>query len=369
MKSYCKHLRLDRAHVQAAFTEWSEAEAGRKNLHRVTLEHGSPDALIDEIVSQIEGRSLQVPPIRRYNHLEPTNGKLREIGVQSVKQQVLDYVAVLALKPLLDARLGYYQVASVKGKGQKFAAQKIRSWSQKGGYWTHLDVRQCYPTVRHHVVDQLLSKRVRNPDVLYVCRFLLSTYREGLEIGSYFSLRMAQLVLSEAYHHVESLHKTRRGKTVALVAHQIWYMDDAVLLSADKRDLRSATRSLERYMRQTLGLTLKPWKISQVGDDEPIDLAGFVVRPGRTTLRSGIFLRARRAFQSFDKHPTPKGAARVCSYWGWLKHSDSKNFIHRTQAERIFNHARRMVAAEQRRKNNAHTIQHPDKPRNGRGAP
>ena len=57
----------------------------------------------------------------------------------------------------------------------------------------------------------ILRRYIRNQDVLYVCETLLATYGDGLEIGSYFSLRMAQLVLSFGFHAVEGMHKTRRG--------------------------------------------------------------------------------------------------------------------------------------------------------------
>lgn len=280
--------------------------------------------------------------------MEPTNGKHRIIGIESVKQQVCDYVAVQALEPLLHARVGFYQVASVRGKGQLFAARTVRHWAHEGGYWVHLDVRQCYPTISHQVVMAILEKYVRSPDVLYVARTLLATYGGGLDIGSYFSLRMAQLVLSFGYHHVEDLAKTRRGHRVPLVTHQCWYADDILLMGHSKRDLRMAARSLERYLRDELGLTLKRWKICRVGDQEPIDLAGFVTRPDRTTIRASIFLRARRAIRHYQRHPSLAGARRVCSYWGWICHSDSRTAIAHNHITETIRAARLMVSAAER---------------------
>lgn len=323
MKSYCKHLVIDEAFVRSAFEQWSRSGAGHRNLWRVTEEHGSADALVNEVAREIRGHALILRPIHRYQHVEPTNGKCRQIGVQSVKQQLVDYTVVAALTPLLDARVGFYQVASVKGKGQVFAAHTMRKWAREGGYWVHMDVRQCYPSIRPQVAMAILEKYVRNPDVLYAARALLDTYGGGLDIGSYFSLRMAQMVLSFGYHHVEGLAKERRGLRHPLVSHQLWYMDDILLMSPSKRDLRMAARSLERYLRAEFDLQIKPWKICRVGDEEPIDMVGFMVRPGRTTIRPSIFLRARRAMRRYQHHPTLPGARRVCAYWGWFKHTSS----------------------------------------------
>lgn len=126
MKSYCKCLVIDRKHVARAYELWSKAQAGHKNAWRVPKEHGSASALIDEIAEEVAERRLSFRPIHRYEHREPTNGKVRTIGVESVKQQVVDYAVILAMQPLLDAKLGYWQVAGVPGKGQALPPGEAR---------------------------------------------------------------------------------------------------------------------------------------------------------------------------------------------------------------------------------------------------
>lgn len=349
MKTYCKHMVIDRAHVAEAYGLWRASDAGRKNRWRVAEEHSDEDALIDEITGEIAARGLSFAPIRRYRRTEPTNGKLRVIGIESVKQQVCDYVAVLALEPFLAARAGFYQVACVKGKGAKMAARAARKWVHQGGYYVHLDVRKCYPSISHGVVLGILRRYVRSADVLYVCAALLATYDEGgLEIGSYFSLRMSQLVLSFGYHHIEGLGKTRRGRRVPLVAHQLWWQDDIWLFAPDKRNLKMAARSLGRFMAAACGLGLKRWKVCPVSDAEPVDMAGFVVREGRTTVRAGIFLRARRSFRRFARRASVAQARRVVSYYGWLKNTDSRRFMRDNGIEAAKRDACRMVSAHER---------------------
>lgn len=344
MKTYCKGLVVDEGLVSRAYSAWLAAPAGHKNSWRAPQEHGSASALVSEVANEIRGRSLRLRPIKRYRHREPTNGKVRTIGVESVKQQLCDYVAVTALEPLLKARVGFWQVSSVKGKGQLMAARAIRRWAHQGGYFVHLDVRKCYPSIKPDVVTRILRRYVRSADVLYLCEALLDTYDGGLEIGSFFSLRMAQLVLSFGYHEVEAMHKERRGRKVALVEHQLWYADDVFLLSHDKRNLRSAARRLERYLKR-LGLGLKPWKICKVSEDEPIDAVGYTVRPGRTTIRAALFIRACRAFRAFRRHPTQRKARRVTSYWGYLKHTDSRAVVMRNGFDSTMHIARRMISA------------------------
>jgi hypothetical protein len=313
MKSYCKNLVITQDHIKDAYKKWSKAQSGRKNQHRVYEEYGSPEKLFAELQHEINTRSLVLRPIRHYEYKEPVNGKIRILGIESVKQQVLDYLVIGALEQFLNAKIGYYQVASIKGKGQIFAAKTMRKWVQEGGYWVHLDVEQCYPSISHDVVLKILRKYVRSNDVLYISEVLLSNYDSGLDIGSYFSLKMSQLVLSFGYHHVETMAKTKRGKLSRLVSHQLWYADDIFLLSQSKRDLRIATRQLQRFLLSEFGLRLKSWKISKVDEQEPVDLVGFSIRPISTTIKSGIFLRSRRAISRYQKRPTVNRARAVCS--------------------------------------------------------
>ena len=348
MKSY-KVGPLDRDAIADGYAVWLSKESGRKNAHRVIEEYGSAEALISEIAREIETRTLSFRPIHRYERYDGIARKKRIIGVESVKQQVVDHAVCLALKPLIDARLGYYQVASVGGKGQGLCRSALRRWVHGTTYHVKLDVRKCYPSCGHGVVMRMLRKYVRGDDVLYACEALLATYDHGgLEIGSYFSLRIMQLVLSFAYHHVEGLHKARRGRWVPLVRHQIWHMDDALLLGADKRDLKRAVRSLERYLRTEWGLALKPWKVARTSDREPLDIGGWVVRVGRCVMRGGTFLRARAAFMRFRRHPSPANARGCSAYWGWVRAGDCPRLLQTLGIDGLMAYARKVISRQDR---------------------
>ena len=348
MKSYCKGLEIDEAIVSEAFDEWRAGEAGRKNAWRVERDYGTPDALIAEIAREVRARSLQTTPIGYRMRVEPNNGKVREIAIESVKQQVMDYTAVHCLRPLLDAKIGFYQTASIKGKGQVWAKRHIERWVHDGGYFVKTDVRKCYPSTSHEVCMKVLRKYVKSADVLYLCEYLLSTYKQGLNIGAYFSLEMENLVLSFAYHFIEGLHKERRGKKIALVSHQLWFMDDCLLMSADKRNLKKAVREMGKYLRDEFGLELKGWKICKIGC-EPITMCGFTVWPHKTVVAAGTFLRAKRCFARFYRKPVLKLARRACSYFGWLKHSDAYDFMCSNGIWKAMRMAKSIVSAHDRR--------------------
>lgn len=351
MKTYCKGLVVDEATVARALEEWEGTRAGKKNAWRVAREHGSREALVSEVAREVRGRCLHLRPIR-YERREE-GGKERLIGVEGMKQQLVGQVLIMCARPLFEARLGRYQCAGVRGRGQAYAARAVRRWCDAGGcaYWAKSDVRKCYPSMRHDVVRAWFSKHLGSADLDYVVAALLDTYGAvGLNLGGHASLFMATLVLSDAYHFVEGLGRRRRGRWVPAARHQAWHLDDVVLMGASKSALKSAMRSLEAFMRERLGLELKPWKVCRVGRGEPVDLGGYASSPGRTSLRAATFLRARRAIARFARRPSSgRLAARVASYWGLLKHADAYLACRRMRAHELVSKAARVASLAARR--------------------
>ena len=74
------------------------------------------------------------------------------------------------------------------------------------------------------------------------------------------------------------------------------FMDDVIIFAASKRDLKMAGKAFADYLRDFLGLTIKPNHHIKITDKEPPDMMGFVVSKECTTIRARTFVRARRAF-------------------------------------------------------------------------
>ena len=154
-KTYLRKHRMSLTDVLMGHHSWISKESGKKNAHRIRKEHGCLMPFLMKLQYDIKNRCLSFDPIHRYNRVEPTNGKIRLIGVEPAKQQICDHTVTNLLQPLYDAKIGFYQVASVKGKGQRFCKTTLRKWVREGGYHVKLDVRQCYPSTKHDMVMDL----------------------------------------------------------------------------------------------------------------------------------------------------------------------------------------------------------------------
>lgn len=341
MKTYCKNIEINYDFVSKAYDKWLKAGSGRINEWRVYKEYGCPDNLIREIVGEVRSRKLRLEPIRYTYRLD--SGKIRKIGQESVKQQILNYTAIEAMESFLHARIGYFQVASVKGKGSLFGARKIQSWLKKDYYWVHLDVTNCYGSIGHPELNTILNKYIRNNDVLYICEMLMKSYGKGLNIGSYFSLKMAQLLFSFVYHWIEGLYYYRRGKRHKAIAKQIWYADDIYLFCTNKSMFRQIIKDLEKFLFNIAGVRIKSWKICRTDCNEFIDFAGFVCHKNAITIRDNTYLKIRKRYNDFNKCPSSRRARSVCSYWGILKNTNSLRARRKNNFDVIFNKARLMV--------------------------
>lgn len=355
MKTYCKGFQVSRKIIDNAILDWRYHEAGRKNFHRIYKEYGSPEQLREILLKEIKSRTLTFPKIRYSLRREGTKGKMRLIGVENVKQQIAEYIIIGACREFYEKVLGYHQYAGIVGRGSLRCSKAIRSALKKwpNGYYVKGDIRKCYDSMYHDMVLRHVSKYLHSSDLIYLNNVIIDTMGcagVGLNLGGAYSMFATNLMLADAYHYVESLKKLKNGKIIPLVKRQIWYMDDYVLFGTNKRDLVTAGRLLEQYLAKRNGLSVKPWKVSKCGV-EPIDMCGYSHLPYKTTIRGGIFVRSRKAFKNFSKNPSPRRAARPCSYYGYFKNSDTDTFSHKSGIEKAINTASNMMSKETRKNN------------------
>ena len=390
MKRYCKNIKIDKKRIINAMLEclsdkWKRYDVARflaeyQDLSTATVyrmiqtNRKGVKLLLDRaavaMMQEINERNVYFPEIRYSVRYDGNSGKLREIGVESIKQQIYNYIAVDALKELFDRKIGKYQCASIPGRGQVYGKNAIEKWIRKNPAKTRAaakgDVRHCYPSINIKKLMQFLQKQVKNEDLLYLVETLLGSYKQGLSIGSYLSQWLCNYYLSFAYHYAQQrLFKMqkRRGqeKRTRLFYKIIFYMDDILILGPRKADVKKAMLMLIQFFREKLGLEIKPnWKLFRVdyiGKDgthhgDCIDMMGYKIYRDHTEVRRSIFLRARRAYLRLQKQVkrhmkiTLDLAYRCISYFGWFKNSDSDRFRKKYEIEQLMKYAKRRVSIE-----------------------
>ena len=294
---------------------------GRKSLYPIV------EIIISDLQKEIANESLSFPPIWYRDKIDGSSGKIRRIGIQNIKQQLYDYIAVEGLNPLLK-RIGEYQYASIPGRGTTKGKQVISRWikDRNTRYFVKLDVKKCFESIDHDLLMGFMEKHIKNEKLIWLIRALIDSFEKGLSIGSYLSQYLCNLYMSVLYHYImEELYKTRRGKRINLIRHCLIYMDDILLIGSRKRDMEMAAKKIIQKSDE-MGLTIKDNCQVRSIDETPIDMMGFKIYRTHTEIRGRIFLRVRRSFRRARKELTLRIAKKCLSYYGFLKHSNSKRF-------------------------------------------
>lgn len=314
---------------------------GKKALYPIT------EIIISELQEEIIKESISFPEIWYRDKVDGSSGKIRRIGIQNIKQQLYDYIAVEGLKPLLK-RIGEYQYASIPGRGCTKGKEVIHRWIQnrKMRYFVKLDVKKCFESIDHELLMNFLKCHVKNDKLLYLIQALIDSFEKGLSIGSYLSQYLCNLYMSILYHHImENLYKTRRGKRVSLVRHCLIYMDDILMIGSQKRDLKRAVWLIIQKAEK-IGLEIKNnYQIKEI-DGNAIDIMGFKIYRTHTEIRGRIYLRVRRSFRRARKRITLRIAKKCVSYYGYLKHTDSKRIQRKWKVRSILRKCKGVIKNE-----------------------
>ena len=149
MKTYCKPATVnveDWKFNEIAVIECFRNKRGRNDFQRLLCKTGKitkrqiaedrlnqdfkrtleAESEVAKILTQrIVDRDLQLKPIRQFQRVDGLTQKLRDICQESPEQQVFEYIAVFALKPLFRAKILPVQYGSIPKKGGVAGKRKI----------------------------------------------------------------------------------------------------------------------------------------------------------------------------------------------------------------------------------------------------
>lgn len=404
MKRYCKNYKTTLKHVETAINKCLKKKWKRRDVayflaeyvegyternkhaiasvvhimakkHRTRLKQLVKKAAFS-IYREIKERRIKLKPVRLQDRYDICSGKVRTLGICTIKQQCYDYIAVLAAEKLWKAKFGFHQYASIKGKGPVKGKKTIERWIRKNPkitkYSAQGDIQKCYPSIDHERLKELLDRDIKNEELKYIIFFLIDTYPQGLCIGSYLSQTLANYFISYAYHYAQERifkEKKHRGGTrerIRLVHKVIYYMDDFCVMGSRKADVRSAMRRLIKFMKEFLKLeTKKNWILFKIDctiqktieagrriikrTGQCIDMMGYKIFRDHTEMRRSIFLKARKAYlQVLRGYMNIAIARKIVSYNGFVENTDSKHFKQKYKTDIAFRKAKEMISYESR---------------------
>ena len=184
-------------------------------------------------------------------------------------------------------------------------------------YCLKLDVKKFFQNIDKDILLNILSRKFQDKELLKLLEELIYSYElSGIPIGNYVSQYFANIYLTYFDHYV---------KEVLHVKYYVRYMDDMVIFSNSKDELRALYERIDDYLRNNLELEIKSnYQIFPV-DTRGVDFVGY------RHFRSYVLLRNSTAkkFKKVTTNILKKGYvddhdyASVNSYMGILNWCNS----------------------------------------------
>lgn len=354
----------------------SSKKMSRDDIARLYSQYPTVDSVSDVLTKEMQEEHLDIRQVRYEERVDRSNGKLRIIAIEDIKQQYYDYIAYNGLSDL-DSYIGHYQIACRRGMGPLFGAKVIQQWMKdhKVRYAIKADVKKCYPSITHKNMMAWLNKHVANDRLLWLINALLEQsengvptatlrkrmlddpetskqvelVRQGLPIGSYLSIKLCALYMADLYHRCEGSYFTsRRGKRENVFRHVMFNLDDIYLFGSSAKDMHRAMVDLTEFA-ETKGLTIKPnWQIISLSHKDPnahIDVLGYRVYRDRITMRRRNYCKLRRSVSQFNAHKTVSNARSFLARYGmFVIHTNSRRFCSKYAVYAAARRARKVVS-------------------------
>ena len=253
-----------------------------------------------------------------------------------VQEQVIHHAIMNVCEPLFRKKFYTYSCGSIKGRG----ADQARKYLKKSifnpnntkniKYVAKLDIKKFFQNARPSLIFKEIRKTIRDKETLLLIAKVLrankqiingNVVKQGIPIGFYTSPIFANILLNPIDHYI---------KEVLHIKHYVRYMDDMILFSSNKRELKKACLKIEE-MLSNLHLTLKQnWQVQKFNR---ITFIGYQYTRKNIRLKNKIFLKTIRMAKHIYKSSkiTIHRCLQFLSYIGRFKNADTymafKNYI------------------------------------------
>jgi RNA-directed DNA polymerase len=252
--------------------------AGIDGVTIKSIEESDLSAYLGALGAELHRQTYSPQPLRRV-WIPKGNGKMRELGIPTVRDRIVQAAAKLVLEPIFEADFGSTSFGFRPGLGQPDALAAIDQNARAGlRFVVDADIEGFFDNLDHEQLMDAVRRRISDGAVL---RLIYRWLKAGVYVG--FSWEptdqgtpqggVISPLLANVYLH--SLDEAAEDRSTGFTGRITRYADDLVIQCGTRVHAERALIWL-RSALSGLGLRLNAQKTAIVSDDrEGYDFLGF----------------------------------------------------------------------------------------------
>lgn len=303
------------------------------------------EAFLDQIRSSLKSGEFRPVEVRQVM-IPKANGKLRSLGIPTMKDRVIQASLKLVLEPIFEADFKPCSYGFRPNRKAQEAIAEIHYLASetRNYHWVfEADIKACFDEIDHTVLMDRLRVRIKDKRVCALVKAFLKSGvltelgdREetltGTPQGGILSPLLANIALSALDEHFTQQWQQEMGNPAQRRKRRrkgignwrlVRYCDDFVLMVSGNQQHAEALREQVAAVLAPLGLRLSPEKTRVVHIDEGFTFLGFDIRRMR-----------KRGTSKHYVYTTPSKKA-IASIKGKVKAKTYRSTLHMDLGELI----------------------------------
>ena len=272
-------------------------------VKRVTTNEGKKTSGVDgvlwstdkakyEAVLDLKRNGYKPQPLRRV-FIKKANGKLRPLGIPTMKDRAMQALYLMALEPLAEMTADAHSYGFRKERCCQDAIQQCHTVLSHGysPQWIlEGDIKGCFDHISHDWLlaniptDKVILKKWLKCGVIF--KGELFKTEEGTMQGGIISPTLANMTLDGIQPILAQKYKRicRKGKHYSPMVNLVRYADDFIITSAEKEVLEREIKPMLVEFLAERGLELSDEKTVITHIDDGFDFLGFNIRKFKSVL-------------------------------------------------------------------------------------
>ena len=319
-----------------AYRKAAKGKRGHPNV--AYFEYHLEENLLN-IQKELQDFTYHPGPYASFHIHEP---KRRLISAAPFRDRVVHHALCNLIEPLFECSFIFDSYANRVGKGTHRALNRAQEFARKFPYLLQCDVRQFFPSIDHTILHEILSRKIKDENVLWLCDQIIASgvgvlsevyemvyfdgddqsatsHPRGLPIGNLTSQFWANVYLNPFDHFVK--------RSLRCPAY-LRFVDDFLLFAEDKGTLWEWKDKIEKRLvglRLTIHAGAHPTPVT-----EGFSFLGFRIFPQKRRLkrRKAIYYRRKLRTMCRDYLAGELSFERMtASVQGWVNHARYGNTI------------------------------------------